>query len=146
MATHNENEWNLEDVQKHFSTWRVKRPRPKRIPDELWDEAVGLLSQHTVTNVAKALRLEGRALKAKAVEAGVKVGFRAKGKSAQPVVPTFLETSVEKVVGKGQERQAEPIWNVSIKRSDGLEMTINGSGLGESALQGLVAGFCQGRA
>ncbi len=144
MATGDKQEWTLEDVQNHFSTWRVKRPKPKRIPDELWDEAVGLLSENTVTKVAKALRLEGRSLKAKAVKAGVVVRSRRKGKAAKPAVPTFLVTSVEDVVGK--ERQAQAGWKVSIKRSDGLEMAIDGSELNESVLQGLVNGFCQGRA
>lgn len=146
MATHEKKEWTLEDVQNHFSSWRAKRPRPKRIPDELWDEAVGLLSQYSVNKVAKALRLEGRALKAKAVEAGVKIRSRTRGKAARPTAPTFLETSVGRIVGKGTEHQAQSGWNITIKRSDGLEMTINGSELSESALQGLVDGFCQRRA
>ena len=145
MATQSKKEWTLEDVQEHFSSWRAKRPRSRRIPGELWAEALGLLSQYSVSKVAKALRLGGTALKAKAEAAGMKVRSRTKRKVAGSA-PTFLETSVEKIVGNRPERQVQSGWTVSIKRCDGSEMTINGRQLSDSALQGLVNGFCQGRA
>ena len=144
MASLEETERTLEDVQKHFSSWRVKRPRPKQIPKELWAEAIGLLSQYTLRRVAKALRLEVKALRARAKVAGVEVLMRAKRPEVRTTKPTFFETDIETVVGQTQTYQAQQEWKVSVKRSDGVEMTISGGELSESALQKLVNGFCQG--
>ena len=145
MASHSEKEWSMEEVQNHFSDWRVKRPRPKQIPDTLWAEAVGLLSQHGLSSVVKALRLEGNSLKAKAKGLGVKVQLRTKGPAVKKTVkPTFLETNLA-TVGEDVGGEQGQGWKVSIKRSDGLEMGISGGGLGELALQELVVGFCGGK-
>ena len=144
MASLEETERTLEDVQNHFSSWRVKRPRPKQIPEELWDEAIGLLSQYTLCRVAKALRLEENTFKGKAKAAGVEVLVREKRPAARATMPTFFETNLETVVGKTQTHQNQQEWKVSVRRSDGVEMTISGGELSESALQKLVNGFCQG--
>jgi len=48
----------LEAVRKRFETWR-KRGRPgRRISDALWDEAVELCRDHSVSKVSRALRLD----------------------------------------------------------------------------------------
>jgi hypothetical protein len=53
----------LEEVQAQFATWRSEPQRTRRIPDELWDAAVSLCSEHSVCKVSRALRLDYNALK-----------------------------------------------------------------------------------
>ena len=142
MPHETQRKWSLEEVQEHFSAWRVKRPRPKRIPDELWQEALSLLPQYTINKVAKALRLENSSLKKKAAAAGVKVVSR---KSRKALPPTFLETNLEEIVVSGAPSSPLPEWQVLIKRTDGMEMTITGNHLSEAALAGLVGSFSGGQ-
>ena len=48
----------IEDVQRQFKEWR-QRNRPRaRLPGELWESAVELCRQYTVSYVARALRLD----------------------------------------------------------------------------------------
>jgi len=53
----------LETVRARFATWRSKPNRMRRIPDELWDAAVSLCSEHSVCQVSRALRLDYKALR-----------------------------------------------------------------------------------
>jgi hypothetical protein len=48
----------IEDVQRQFKEWR-QRNRPRvRLPQELWEAAVELCRQYTVSYVARILRLD----------------------------------------------------------------------------------------
>jgi hypothetical protein len=55
----------LEDVRKQFERWRRSRTRSQRIPDELWELAVGLVNDtdYTYKQIASALRLNQSDLK-----------------------------------------------------------------------------------
>ncbi len=47
----------LEEVQAQLTERRSSSPRARRIPDELWDLAVGVCAEHSVCKVSRALRL-----------------------------------------------------------------------------------------
>lgn len=57
----------LDEVRKQFEVWRETKSRPNNpIPDELWEAAVSLAGPHTLAVIAKALRLDPKALAEKA--------------------------------------------------------------------------------
>ncbi len=47
----------LEEVIEHFERWRAAKKKGERIPKRLWIEAIGLLSEYTVSQVCRALHL-----------------------------------------------------------------------------------------
>ena len=47
----------LEVVRDQFETWRKRRPCRGRIPEALWQAAVGLCKEHSIFEVSRALRL-----------------------------------------------------------------------------------------
>jgi hypothetical protein len=67
----------LEVVRDQFETWRKRRPCRGRIPEALWQAAVGLCKEHSIFEVSRALRLNYNGLKnrvSKAMDAGLAVG------------------------------------------------------------------------
>ena len=46
----------LDDVVATFEQWRKDR-RSRAIPDGLWDAAIGLLDEHSATDICRALGL-----------------------------------------------------------------------------------------
>ena len=52
----------LEAVAEHFERWRSNKRKGDRIPEQLWSEAIGLVSSYGVSRVARILRLGGRDL------------------------------------------------------------------------------------
>lgn len=70
----------LEEGQKRFETWRQRPNRSRKIPEDLWDAAVGLCREHRVLKVARALRLSHTDLKQ-----------RIKASVPSSATPTFIE-------------------------------------------------------
>jgi len=52
-----------EEVAEHFAQWRRIKKKGERIPERLWSEALGLLSEYSVSEVTRTLRLSGADLK-----------------------------------------------------------------------------------
>jgi len=53
----------LENVRHQFETWRKRRPCRSRIPESLWQAAVGLCREHSICEVSRTLRLNYHGLK-----------------------------------------------------------------------------------
>ncbi len=53
----------LDQVKHQFEVWRKQSCRTRKIPEELWEAAVALCKEHSVTVVSKALRLNHSDLK-----------------------------------------------------------------------------------
>jgi len=53
----------LEVVRNQFETWRKRRPCRGRIPEALWQAAVGLCWEHSICEVSQRLRLNYHGLK-----------------------------------------------------------------------------------
>ncbi len=53
----------LEIVRHQFQTWRKRRRCRSRIPESLWQAAVGLCREHSICEVSQALRLNYNGLK-----------------------------------------------------------------------------------
>ena len=63
----------LEAVAKHFAHWRRKKTNGERIPEELWNEALGLLGAYGISQISRTLRLSYTELdkRRKVIEAGL---------------------------------------------------------------------------
>jgi hypothetical protein len=53
----------LEEVERLFTAWRQANQRPRRIPEDLWEAAVGLCRFHPVGRVSRTLGLGYHKLK-----------------------------------------------------------------------------------
>lgn len=53
----------LEEVQARLAAWRCSSPKARRIPDEIWNAAVSLCTEHSVCKVSRALGLDYKALR-----------------------------------------------------------------------------------
>ncbi|MDP7269287.1 MAG: hypothetical protein QF408_14080 [Pirellulales bacterium] len=53
----------LEEVREQFRNWRSQREKGSRIPQWLWQAAVGLSDRHSVGKIATALALDHGRLK-----------------------------------------------------------------------------------
>jgi len=71
----------LANLHERIEHWRSSRAKRGRMPPDLWSEAAQLARQHGVHPVAKALRLNYEALKAR--------GYGSKKKRRAP--PAFVE-------------------------------------------------------
>jgi len=48
----------LEEVQQRFERWRKGRKRGTPIPAALWEDAVGLWTDHSLYKISRALHLD----------------------------------------------------------------------------------------
>ena len=53
----------IESVRHQFGIWRKRRRRRGRIPEALWEAAVGLCQEHSICEVSRSLRVNYNALK-----------------------------------------------------------------------------------
>ena len=53
----------LEVLRHQFEAWRKRRPCRSRIPEPLWQAAVGLCREHSICEVSRSLRLNYHGLK-----------------------------------------------------------------------------------
>ena len=108
----------LEEVASHFEDWRGhKKNRRERIPEQLWSEAIDLLGEHPISQVAKNLRLSGTDLKKH------QAAYLSGAKGAGEHLPaTFVEVEPAEV-GQVSSLAAQPI-RVELERLDGLRLRI----------------------
>ncbi len=79
---------NLESIEKQFSIWRSTRGNNRKMPEELWNEAVKLAKVLPMHKVSKTLRLNYQKLK-QAVDPNFKVTKRTNKKQ------NFVEVSID---------------------------------------------------
>jgi hypothetical protein len=85
----------LEQVQNKFKHWRRTRKSHRPIPKELWEAAVSLSADYSISQIAKELILDYSTLKK-----------RVQTKKNEPVsktkVPDFIELDFEKPAAVSQ--------------------------------------------
>ena len=57
----------LSKVTARFAAWRNDSKRTKKIPEELWQAAVGLSNEYSINQISKTLRLNYADLKKRAI-------------------------------------------------------------------------------
>ena len=53
----------LREIKEQFKTWRRTRKSPRPIPEKLWQAAVSLTANHSISQVSKELVIDYSALK-----------------------------------------------------------------------------------
>lgn len=105
----------MKKVQEQFENWRKNRKTIScRIPENLWEAAVGLYGEYKISEISKVLRLGGGQLKKRI-------------SNAQEKKVTSTRTFIQMEIPKPQSTQGE--WLIEVENSDGAKMKISGSGL-----------------
>lgn len=112
----------LEEVAKHFKQWRSVKKKGERIPEPLWNEAVGLVGTYAVSQVTRALRLSGTDLNKRRGVIGT--GRRRRGSDGGTA---FVELD-RALVGQALGPDASAPW-MELERPDGLRLRIQGADL-----------------
>ena len=107
----------LEEVAEHFERWRRNKKRGDRIPQPLWDAAIGLVETHGVSQVTRALRLSATDLNKRRGIVG------ASRRRQAPIAETaFVEVEHPLV----PVSDAEAMW-MELERPDGMRLRIRPS-------------------
>jgi len=108
----------IESVQEQFETWRIGRAEKREpIPGHLWQAAVELCQEHSISYVCRRLHLSFTDLKKRIPHQ--------KAPDAQ-----FMEIDVEALADR---------WQAECRRPDGGRLLMSGSSL--SAIEAVVKAF-----
>jgi hypothetical protein len=129
----------IETVRRSVEEWRATRRRWRAMPAELWEAAVRLARSPGVYRVARGVRVDYGALKARVVARAADAAPRSPDPGAG-----FVEIDAEELFGAPRSsRSAETV--VELSARDGSRMTIRtGEGAGIDVAS-LVAAFWAGR-
>ena len=78
----------LIEVKEQFKLWRRTRKSPRPIPEKLWEAAVSLTANHSISQISKELVLDYSALKKR-------VPIKKKNTAAKMSPPGFIELNLE---------------------------------------------------
>jgi hypothetical protein len=78
----------LSEVKERFKIWRRTRKSPRPIPEQLWQAAVSLTSNHSISQISKELVLDYSALKNR-------VPIKKKNTADRMSPPGFIELNLE---------------------------------------------------
>jgi hypothetical protein len=107
----------LEEVADHFERWRSKKKKGERIPEHLWFEAIGLVSNYPISQVCRSLRLCATDLKKH--QAVLSAG-------KELAVPRSERSFVEidrAIVAQAMRPSATPVL-MEMERPDGLRLRL----------------------
>ena len=94
----------LEQVQQRFESWRQRRKKRTRIPQNLWKAAVSLSKEYSISYLAKALRVNHTDLKNQVAKFNIPESSLSDLSSfVELPAPTepFLESSIEMIKSDG---------------------------------------------
>lgn len=129
----------LNRVRAEFEGWRAHRKGRERIPEALWEEVMGLLTEYPLKVVCRELKLSPP-----------QVRNRRQGKEKRRAGEKYLELTPRDLVempGVAQSGRMESEgdqtsgrWRVVIERRDGSRLSVS---LGDDpvSLQSVVTGF-----
>lgn len=103
----------LEQVRAELDTWRGRRRKGDRIPEEVWRRAANAVRQYGLNAVSRALRLDYNHLKRRA----------SGGPAARPASPLFVELS-DAGVDAGQRTDPGLACVVELTKGNGTRMRI----------------------
>ena len=115
MKTPIESPLTLEEVAEHFEQWRRGKKKGERIPEALWFEAVGLVTDYRLSRVCRALRLCATDLKRHqaALSAGKELAVARSERSFVEIDPA--------VVDQAMRPGGTPVL-MELERPDGLRL------------------------
>ncbi len=116
MNTSDEPTLTLETVAKHFAHWRRNKNNGERIPEALWNEALGLLGTYGISQVSRTLRLSYTELGKRRERVDTRQYGQAPGEAA------FVEVD-QTLVDQAARREATAVW-MELERPDGMRLRI----------------------
>ncbi len=78
----------LREVKEQFKNWRRTRKSHRRIPEELWQAAISLTANHSISQISKELVVDYTALKKR-------VPIKKKNTAAKMSPAGFIELNLE---------------------------------------------------
>jgi hypothetical protein len=114
----------LDEVANHIAQWRSHKQNGERIPQRLWDEALGLISPYGISRVSRALRLSYTELNKR---------LRRSEAEQDPADPGAQRAFVEidrALVDQAVEPVGAPLW-MELERPDGVRLRIRPSHRGD---------------
>ena len=117
MKTKNTPSLTLEVVTEHFERWRSHKKKGERIPEFLWFEAIGLISDYPLSRVCRTLHLCATDLKRHqaALSADKELAVSGAERSFVEIAPA--------VVDQAMRSGGTPVL-IELERPDGLRLRI----------------------
>jgi hypothetical protein len=114
----------LEEVARHIEQWRGRKKKGERIPQRLWNEALGLVDRYGISQVSRSLRLSYTELskRLKIIEAG-------QHRQSPSAERAFVEID-RALVDQAAEPGAAAVW-MELERPDGVRLRIRPSHRGD---------------
>ena len=107
----------LEEVARHVEQWRGTKKKGERIPQQLWNEALGLLGTYGISRVSRTLRLSYTELdKRRAI---IEAGQHRQGRGEETA---FVEID-RALVDQAARPEATAVW-MELERPDGMRLRI----------------------
>lgn len=126
----------LNRVRAEFEAWRAHRKGRERIPEALWEEVMGLLTEYPIKVVCRELKLSPP-----------QVRNRRQGKEKRRAGEKYLELTPRDLVEmpgvarmESEGDQTRGRWRVVIERRDGSRLSVS-LGNDPVSLQSVVTGF-----
>ena len=124
----------LAEVTANFAHWRSTRAKKGKIPDILWQQALGLLKNYSTSVLSRALGISGEQIKSKMLAAKTNVSTTSNNKPVDFVainIPNIIDAVNTYSTGK-----------VEVKRPDGATICIDN--LTHQALTAVLTQFMRG--
>jgi hypothetical protein len=118
MKASNECPLTLGVVAAHFAQWRRNKTKGERIPEQLWSEAIDLLSRYGVSQVTRTLRLSGTDLNKRRGMVGTGQQRRSQNTKA-----AFVEVEPAVVQRTVEPSSSAAAW-MELERPDGFRLRI----------------------
>ena len=107
----------LEEVAKHIEQWRSHKKNGERIPQPLWNEALGLISTYGISRVSRTLRLSYTELNKR-----LRIIEAEQHRQAPRAETAFVEMD-RALVDQAPGPDAAAVW-MELERPDGLRLRI----------------------
>ena len=120
MKARMESSLTLEVVAEHFEQWRRRKRSGDRIPDQLWCEALELVSRYGVSRVIATLRLNGTDLNKR--RGIIAAGCHEKAAGRDTPFVEMEPVVTEQAVGP----ESAAVW-MELERADGMRLRIHGT-------------------
>lgn len=113
----------LSDVVERFKEWRLNPARSRAIPKELWETAIELTNQHSISKVSKVLHVSSAKL--------IKLVKR----QSTSINPSFMELDLCRIVPQSH-------CSIEIDKSNGSKLKINFTGDWSREIIEISKAFC----
>jgi hypothetical protein len=117
MNAHIEPTLTLEEVAKHVEQWRSHKKKGERIPQGLWNEALGLVGDYGISQVSRRLRLSYTELNKR-----LRI-IEAEQRGQAPSAETAFVEIERALVDQAPEPRGAAVW-MELERPDGLRLRL----------------------